>query len=465
MTQVTDSAVPDSRRIAEINARIDRMPIWGLSPLVYVVLGFCYLLAFYDIAVIGAALPRIVVDMHLTTADEGLPITSNLIGYVIGAYSLGAVADRLGRRTSLAICVLVLTVGALATAASWDLGSLTLFRFVTGIGIGSQIALTATILGEFSPPARRGRYTSTAIMWAALGNVVTYLLAIPLMGLEGSIGWRLLFGLPAVVVFTLFMFNDRFLPESPRWLAVHGHFDRADASMRLMEARVEQRTGQPLPPVAAADLKTESERQSEHAFATRDLFSRDYFGRLLAIFCFWFFIYIAIYGYLGFAPTLLGGLGVDLPHALTMTMVGMIGGVVGAAVQPFVVDRFERKYNVAVGAAVFILGFVLLAVSHGAGTITVGSFLVAAGIFLIIIPAYTYTSEVFPTRARASAMGIADGWGHLGGAVAPFIVLPILAGAGARAALVALIVSSAISLVIMLFARRTTNRALAALAQ
>lgn len=463
MSASTASLQPQLDKISEINARMDRLPIWGLSPLVYVVLGLCYLLAFYDIAVIGAALPRVVADMHLTTADEGLPLTANLVGYVIGAYFLGVVADRLGRRPSLAICVLILTVGALATAFSWDLASLTVFRFITGIGIGSQIALTATILGEFSPPARRGRYTGTAIMWAAWGNVVTYLLAIPLLSLAGSIGWRLMFGLAAAIVLTLFMFNDRFLPESPRWLAVHGKFERAEHSMQLMEERVRQRTGKPLPPIPT-DLRDESELRAEHAFATRDLFSHKYVGRLIAVFCFWFFIYVAIYGYLGFAPTLLAGLGVDLPHALTLTMVGMVGGVLGAAVQPFIVDRIERKHGVIGGAAVFIAGFILLAASHSAAAITAGGFLVAAGIFLIIIPAYTYTSEVFPTRARASAMGIADGWGHIGGAVAPFVVLPVLAASGARTAFIALIVAAAISMVIMFFARSTTNRTLAKLA-
>ncbi len=101
-----------------VNERIDRLPVWGLSPVVYVVLGFCYLLAFYDIAVIGVALPRIVEDLHLSASQEALPITMNLVGYIVGAYFLGTVADRIGRRRALGIVVVLLTVASILTALS-----------------------------------------------------------------------------------------------------------------------------------------------------------------------------------------------------------------------------------------------------------------------------------------------------------------------------------------------------------
>lgn len=464
MSSTLAAATSDSEKVALINGRLDRMPVWGLSRAVYIVLGLCYLLAFYDIAVIGAALPRIVVDMHLSTAEIGLPLTSNLVGYIVGAYFLGGIADRLGRRLSLAGCIIILTVGAIITAFSWDILSLTIFRFITGIGIGAQIAVTATILSELAPAARRGRYMSMAIMWAAAGNIVPTVIAIPLLALGGSIGWRLLFLFPAVIIFTLVLFNDRMLPESPRWLAVHGRFEHADRIVGLMEDRIQRWTRKPLSDVAG-DVARESEQLAEHAFATRDLFTSRYIGRLAAVFCFWVLFYIAVYGFIGFEPTLLKGLGANLPHALLIAAVGYVGGVVGAGVLPLTIDRWERKYSVMGGLGVFMLGFLCLALAHHAAWVAIGSFLTSAGIFLAIIPAYAYTSEVFPTRARGSAMGVADGWGHIGGAVAPFIVLPVLTALGARAAFGALLVSAAISLIIMFFARRTTKRTLPELAQ
>jgi len=444
-----------------VNERIDRLPVWGLSPVVYVVLGFCYLLAFYDIAVIGVALPRIVEDLHLSASQEALPITMNLVGYIVGAYFLGTVADRIGRRRTLGIVVVLLTVASILTALSWDVTSLTVFRLVAGIGIGAQITLAATLIGEFAPAASRGRYLARNILWAAFGNIVPALLAIPLLRLPGSIGWRVLFGLSGVIVFALVCFKDTILPESPRWLAMHGDLDRADRVTTAMEDRVRRQTGTDLPPV----LELPAEEQAHTAFPTAELFKRPFRNRLASVLAFWFFLYIAVYGFLAFETTLVGDLGVALPNAVLITAIGFTGGVVGAVVMPLFIDRFERKFCVMGGLVVFGLGFVLLAVAAGPVLIGAGSFLASAGIFLVVSPAYAYTAEVFPTRARASAMGVGDGLGHAGGAVQPYIVLPLLAAFGARSVFWLLVAVVAVAFLIMCTSLRTSRRSFAELAR
>ncbi|MGH3436889.1 MAG: MFS transporter [Sciscionella sp.] len=442
-----------------MNERLDRLPAWGLNPVVYVVLGLCYLLAFYDIAVIGVALPRITESLHLTGSAEALPITTNLIGYIVGAYLLGNVADALGRRRTLGIVVGVLTVAALLTAFSWDAASLAGFRFLAGIGIGAQITLAATLIGELAPAHRRGRYLALNIVWAAVGNIVPAVLAIPLLGLGGSTGWRVLFALPAVIVLTLLLFRDQLLPESPRWLAAHDDFDRAERIVTSMERRCTSRTGIELGP-----LPEVSSEQPTTAFPTTALFRSPFRGRLAAVFAFWFVLYIAIYAFLAYETTLIGGLGSPAPNAVLITAVGFIGGVAGAALQPLIIDRIERKYGVMGGLAVFGAGFVLLAVATGPAVITLGSFLASMGIFLTIIPAYAYTAEVFPTRARASAMGIGDGLGHAGGAIQPFFVVPLLAAFGPRPVFWLLAGVALVALLLMLSAVRTSRRPLTELA-
>jgi putative MFS transporter len=154
-----------------------------------------------------------------------------------------------------------------------------------------------------------------------------------------------------------------------------------------------------------------------------------------------------------------------LPSAVLITAIGFVGGVLGAAIQPLFIDRIERKYGVMAGLVVYGVGFVLLAVATGAAVVALGSFLASMGLFLTIIPAYAYTAEVFPTRARASAMGVGDGLGHAGGAVQPFVIVPLLAAFGARSVFGLLAAVAAVALLIMLSALRTSKRPLTELAR
>lgn len=456
----TLSAGSVATRRARVAARLDRLPSWGLSPTVYLVLGLSYLLAFYDISVIGVALPRIAGSLHLSGAGIELPITTNLVGYIVGAYLLGNVADRLGRRRTLGIVVAVLAVAAVLTALSANAAELALFRFLAGVGIGAQITLSATLIGEFAPAPRRGRYLALNIVWAAVGNIVPALLAIPLLAAAGSTGWRVLFVLAGVIVFTLPLFRDRMLPESPRWLAARGDLDRAERIVGDMERRVQRKTGAELPPVP--DLPGEEEVAG---FPTAALLRPPFRSRVTVVFAFWFVLYFAIYAFIAYQTTLIGKLGTSLPAAVVITAVGFVGGIVGAAIQPLFIDRIERKHNVMSGLAFFALGFVLLAVAPGAILVAAGAFLANLGIFLTLIPAYAYTAEVFPTRARGAAMGVGDGLGHAGGAVQPYVVLPMLTAFGARSVFWLLGGVVVVALLIMTAGLRTSRRPLTELAR
>lgn len=456
----TLSAGNANARRAQVAARIDRLPAWGLSPSVYLVLGLCYVLAYYDISVIGVALPRIAADLHLSKSGVELPITANLIGYVVGAFGLGNVADRLGRRKTLAIVVVVLTVASVLTALSQNAAELTAFRFLAGVGIGSQITLSATLIGELAPASRRGYYVARNVLWGAVGNMVPAIVAIGLLGVGGSTGWRTMFGLGGIIVFTLVLFRDRLLPESPRWLAAHGDMERAERIVGQMEARVQRQTGGELPPVP--DVPAE---EGVVGFPAAALLRRPFRSRMAVVFGFWFVLYFAIYAFVGYQTTLIGGLGVSLSNAVVISAVGFAGGVVGALLQPFIIDRIERKHNIMTGLALYALGFILMASAPGEVLVAAGAFLASLGTFLTLIPAYTYTGEVFPTRARGAAMGVGDGIGHAGGAVQPFVVVPLLAAAGARPVFWLLAGVVVVALLIMTAAVRTSRRPLTELAR
>lgn len=449
------SSLSTDRRV---HARIDRLPRAGLSRMAQAVLGLCYAFTFYDIAVIGVTLPRIVADLNMTSTEASWTITSNLIGFAVGALGIGMVADRIGRRRALSIVVVLLSVFSLLTALSWDVASVIAFRALVGLGIGGQLGLTSALISEFSSIGRRGHHVARTLIWAACGNIVPAALAITVLEESSQVAWRLLFAIPAIVILALLAFRDAVLPESPRWLAEHGQGARAEAIVTAMEERARRLTGQELPPVADTP---ESADTPKHTFPLVTVLASTLRWRLLLVIGFWFFEYFAFYGFLGYETTLFSSLGYSLPDATVMTAIGWVGGLAGAVATVTYVERIERKYSVTAGLGVMILGLVLIAASPGAPAVTAGAFFVSAAVFLITAPGYTYTAEIFPTDVRASATGAADSIGHVGGAIAPLIVGPVLSAHGARASVWVLVVAMVISVFFMLVGRRTRGRSLA----
>lgn len=445
MAGSSPSAAPGgaaAEQIATLNARLDRLPGSGLPPLVFVVMGAAYFFTFYDITAIGVTLPTLQTQFGASKTELALAVTTNLFAYIVGAYALSSVADYIGRRRALAISVGLLTVGAILTALSWDVASLAAFRAVTGLGMGAEIALAATIMTELSPPALRGRAVAINVFWGALGLAAAPWIGLGLINwLPPELGWRIVFAVGALAALLLVFLTDRWVPESPRWLVLNGQPDRADAVLDRMESRV-RASGRHLPEPARTSAEA-----SLQSFPTWELLRPPYLSRVLVVFFFWFFSYMAAYAYLAYLPTLLEEMGVQ--ESLLYSAIGDLGFLVGGVVSVLVIDRWNRKYTAAAAALVGMIGIALIAVSQGPVLLIIGAFL--AGVW-ILMPAigYAYTSEVFPTRARASGMAIGDGLGHLGGAVQPYIVVAALAAFGPRATFGLMIVMIAIAAVIIL---------------
>ena len=432
----------DLARVADVNARLDRLPTFGVAPVLFAVVGAAYFFTFYDITAIGVALPVLAEQFDLTKTDLALPVTTNLFAYIVGAYLLSSVADYIGRRRALAVAVVLLFVGAVLTALSWDLTSLAIFRAVTGLGMGAEIALAATIMTELAPPKLRGRGVAINVFWGGVGLAATPWIGLALLnGLPPDIGWRVVFGLGGLAVLVLVFLTDRYVPESPRWLVLHGQPDRAETIVEGMEDRARTRSGElpePQPAPGEAYLST---------FPTLELLRPPYLQRVLVVFFFWFFVYMAAYAYLSYLPTLLEEMGFS--ESLLLSAIGDLGFLAGGAVTVLLIERWNRKYAAAAAGLVGMIGIGLIALGQNAVMIVIGAFL--AGVW-ILTPAfaYTYTSEVFPTRARASGMSIGDGLGHLGGAVQPYVVVAALAAFGPRATFGLMVAMIAIAALIML---------------
>lgn len=235
---------------------------------------------------------------------------------------------------------------------------------------------------------------------------------------------------------------------------------QAVAIVESMEARARRRYGRELPEPAPVQLAAAG---TADRFPTLALFTRKLLPRLVLVVVFWVLWYLWIYGQLSYGPTILTEMGLSAPQGLVASAIGYLGFVIGGLVAPWLIERVERKYMVAGGALVAAIGFVVLAYATPA-TAVFGVLVVGFGNFVAISSAYTYTTEIFPTEARTSAMALGDGVGHLGGAATPLLILPLLAAAGARGTYWALAATAVASALVITAGVRTRRRALAELA-
>jgi MFS transporter, putative metabolite:H+ symporter len=448
-------------QVAALAARIDRLPGWGMSWGVFVMVGLSYFFAFYDITAISYTLPELTRLWHLSEAELAYPVTLNLVGYMVGALTLGMVADRVGRRPALLATVAVLTAGGLLAALAWDIWSLTAFRFVTGLGVGAEIALAATIVTESSPSVRRGRYMQLTYLWGACAFAVTPFVALRLLALPGGNGWRLVFGVGAVVAVLMLFMRRRRLPESPRWLVLHGRGGTAERLVAAMEARCQARSGAELPPVVARP----PEDESRATVPVNELLRPPYLRRVAIVFGFWLTWYIATYAYLGYFPTILIRMGLSEASGLLTSALSALAFPIGGVVALLLVDRAHRSHLMAAIAVVFAAGLALVATGPGPALVFVGGLVGALAIAANSV-GYLYTAETFPTRARATALSLADGVGHLGGVIGPIIVVAALGGLGGGGALWVLVGTLLVAAVVIgVGGTRTAGRGLTEIAR
>jgi MFS transporter, putative metabolite:H+ symporter len=215
------------------------------------------------------------------------------------------------------------------------------------------------------------------------------------------------------------------LPESPRWLAVHGRNAEAEAAMALIETQTQKATGQPLPPVKPV-VST-----SDKPASLADLFGSLYLRRTLVVWVIWFSAYFVNYGLTIWLPTLYRTvfklpLDVSLRYGLITQAVGLLGTLICA----LTIDHVGRRPWFALSFAAATLALATLALFPAPTAEQVLTFLTIAYFFIstINIGVYLYTPELYPTRVRALGVGAATAWLRFASMIGPTVVGMMLAG-------------------------------------
>lgn len=371
----------------------------------------------YDFTNIASALVFIVPYFSLTPGQTAILAVSTHVGTILGALSIGYLADRLGRKFMYMTDIILYAFFALTSAFATDVWLLVVARVGLGFAIGADQALSFTIIAEFAPKKVRGKLNaSTWIMWT-VASASAYILSYVLNPILHQETWRVVFAL-ALIPSLIVLIGRRKLPESPRWLIQHGRIEEARAA-------IAEATG-----IKNADIGKIVKPTTESKVSWRALFSsREQTYRTLYIVFMWFCVTFNTYGVSYFTPYIFKSLGFTAELSLLGGMIVSLFSVAGAVTMFLLVERTGRK-------ALAVAGFGLLAlVDFG---IVLVSKDVVFPVLLTLFSLFQYfvwigpaglvgvvAPEVFPTHIRSFGTGVAAAAGRLGSIVG-ILLFPLL---------------------------------------
>ncbi|SKA24945.1 Predicted arabinose efflux permease, MFS family [Enhydrobacter aerosaccus] len=397
---------------------LDRLPWRPIHTRITLVLGLGWMLDAFEVNIVGSVLGVLQKLWHTTAEQTSLLVSAWLVGILVGALLFGYCADRFGRRRLFLLTLLVYSGFTVLSALSPGYYFFVVFRFLTAIGVGAEYSAVNAAIGELIPARHRGRAGAIVMNFWPLGSILAGLLTLYFINvLPASIGWRFAFALGAVIA--LFsIWARKALPESPHWLAAHGHHEAAAA----VSAEIAGESVTALLPAEKPAARTLG-----FIAQLRELAGR-HFGRL-ALGCLLDFSEAAgYYGLFALLPL------VVLPHLHVgdemvpwFFIIGNLGAAFGGLIAAAILDKAGRKITVTVfyllaAASMIALGSATLTEST-AGVLVAFTLanLCATGSWIAAYPTF---SELFPTRMRATGIGFSVGFGRIGAAISP----PLLVG-------------------------------------
>lgn len=358
-----------------------------------------------EVLLISFALPAIRQEWKLTTAQAGLLGTAIFLGMLAGAWFWGTLSDRIGRKLGFILTVLIDSGFGLLSAFSPNFAALVLLRALTGFGVGGTLPVDYAIFAEYLPRKQRGRYLVYLEAFWALGALVAAGLAWLIVP---QVGWRPLLAisaLPGLIVFWI----RRYVPESPRFLLVHGREEEARAILR----QVAWENGAALP----EDIRLVVPPAPQ--VSVGDLWRQPYTRTTALLWLIWFGISLGYYGVFTWLPSLFVQRGMTFLRSYEYIFILTLAQLPGYFSAAYLVERLGRRmtlglYLIASGIFTYLFAVAVSLPAYVAAAIWMSFFALGAWGAL-----YAYTPEAYPTQLRTTGMGAASGMTRIAGALAP----------------------------------------------
>jgi MFS family permease len=427
----------------DIPARLERLR-WGhFHSLVVIALGITWALDGLEVTLAGAVAGALKdsPSLALSNAQVGLAASFYLAGAVLGALFFGWLTDRLGRKRLFSITLGLYLIATAATALSWDFYSFSLFRFLTGAGIGGEYTAIASAIQEFIPARYRG-WTDLVVngsFWigAAIGAASSVVLLDPTV-LAPDFGWRAAFFIGAFLGLSILLLRA-WIPESPRWLVTHGRLKEAQAVLADIEDRHRRHSGH-LPPLEHPPVKLRPRRFTSLAEVWHTLYRkhrrRTFVG--LTLMASQAFFYNAIF--FTYALVLTDFYGIPADHVGWYLLPFAIGNFLGPVMLGRLFDTVGRRPMIVLtyalsGVLLALTGYLFAIGALSATSQTIAWTMIFFFASAAASSAYLTVSETFPLEVRALAIAFfyAVGTG-VGGVVGPGL-FGVLIETGSRTSL------------------------------
>jgi MFS family permease len=409
----------------DIPSRMDVLPCSRWHLMVVIALGVTWVLDGLEVTLAGAvgAALKDRRALGLTDAQVGWSATWYLAGAVVGALAFGYATDRFGRKKLFFLTLALYVAATAATAFSWSAASYFFFRALTGAGIGGEYAAINSAIDELIPARVRGHVdlaiNSTFWIGAALGSGATMYLLNP-AHLSPATGWRFAFGLGAALGLGI-LFLRNAVPESPRWLMIHGRKDEADRIVNEIERKAAHDHASPLAGHRITAIHPRTHTPLKEIFHTMLVEHRTRSLLGFSLMVAQAFFYNAV-GFFTYALILGRFYGIDPSHVSEHLLFFALGNILGPILLGRLFDVVGRKPMIiftysASGLMLAITGYLFW---RGILTATTQSIAWSAIFFVASCAAsaaYLTVSEVFPLELRGMAIAVFFAIGTLVGGV------------------------------------------------
>lgn len=410
--------------------------------IVVVITVFLNALDGFDLLSISFAAPGISAEWGIDRVALGVVLSMELIGMGIGSLLLGGVADSFGRRRMVLSCLVVMTFGMFMVTTAQNIVMLSIWRVLTGLGIGGMLAATNALAAEFSNQKRRHLAVSCMALGYPIGGIVGGSVASILLS---SYDWRSVFYLGSAATLLFIPLVYFLVPESVQWLArkqPENALERVNSIMKKLGHGA----------VSALPALTEEERNK----SVTDIFSPEMRRVTVLVLLTYFFHVTTFYFILKWLPKIVVDLGFSAAAAGGSLVWANVGGAAGGAIFGLLTLRFGLK---PLMMCIFAASFICVAAFGQAGgslqqltlMAAVAGFFSNAG----MVGMYAVMAHAFPTHARAFGTGFVIGLGRIGSILSPILAgylftlelgLPVVATCMAAGSLLALVAFSRITL-------------------
>lgn len=398
-----------SDKAMNVNDIIDQAKFSGFH---FKVVAWCLLIILfdgYDLAINGVVLPLLMEEWGLSAMQAGMLASTALAGMMFGAMIFGSLADKIGRKKVIMICIVLFSGLTFAGGFASNPTEFGILRFLAGLGIGGVMPNLVALTSEYAPQKMRSTLVTTMFSGYAVGGVMAALLG---SWFTPSFGWEIMFfiaGIPLLLLPVIW----KFLPESLTFIVQKN--DQAEARKIVRQ----------LEPSITVQETTTFELNKVDVVESASVVSLFRRGRMVNTLLFWtafFTCLLTMYALSSWLPKLMMAAGYSMDNSLMFMMVMNVGAVVGIVGGGILADRFHLKpvlmFLGVMGAIVMSLmgfqsnQFLLYILVFLAGAASIGSQMLL----------YSYVAQFYPLAVRSTGIGWSSAVGRMGAIIGPILI-------------------------------------------